>query len=81
MATNKYEEKWTEKKKRRSKKSLFQLGLRAMSCIFVGTCFIHELWELLTCVGWRDTKVFFLAIFCKSSYNRTGGREQVFMKK
>jgi hypothetical protein len=38
---DKDEEKWTEKKKRRSKKSLLQRGLRAMNGIFVGTCFVH----------------------------------------
>lgn len=49
--TNEGEEKWTEKKKRRSKKSLFQQGLRMISCIFVGIQFIHELWEFLRHVG------------------------------
>ncbi|MDR0631052.1 MAG: hypothetical protein LBF66_00540, partial [Holosporales bacterium] len=35
----------------RSKKSLLQRGLRAMNSIFVGTCFVHQLWEFLRCVG------------------------------
>ncbi|MDR0631410.1 MAG: hypothetical protein LBF66_02470, partial [Holosporales bacterium] len=40
---------------RRSKKSLLQRGLRAMNSIFVGTCFVHQLWEFLRCVGCYGT--------------------------
>jgi hypothetical protein len=47
-----HEERGTEKKRRRSKKSLFQLGLRALSCIFTMGQFVHELWGVLRCVGW-----------------------------
>jgi hypothetical protein len=50
-ATTEHEEQWTEKKKRRSKKSLFQQGLRMLSCIFVGFNFLHELWMVLKHVG------------------------------
>jgi hypothetical protein len=51
-ATREHEEQWTEKKKRRSKKSLFQQGLRMLSYIFVGFNFLHELWAGLRHVGW-----------------------------